>query len=231
VIVEICCSSKASLDNAIKGGASRLELCENLRDDGLTPSNAFLKKVLKIASIPTHILIRPRAGNFVYNVQEVNTIAAQIEMAKSMGVKGVVIGTLNKDNSLPIKVLKYMVKLAKPLDLTFHRAFDKVIQPKDSLKKIIDLGFDRILTSGQESTANSGLKLLIELQKIADDQLVIMPGGGINDQNCNLFFQAGFKEIHLSAKGSEKTADGEPVSDLTTIEKVVLSASKFKKNF
>ena len=229
MIVEICCSSKASLDNAIKGGASRLELCENLRDDGLTPSNAFLKKVLKIASIPTHILIRPRAGNFVYNVQEVNTIAAQIEMAKSMGVKGVVIGTLNKDNSLPIKVLKYMVKLAKPLDLTFHRAFDKVIQPKDSLKKIIDLGFDRILTSGQESTANSGLKLLIELQKIADDQLVIMPGGGINDQNCNLFFQAGFKEIHLSAKGSEKTADGEPVSDLTTIEKVVLSASKFKK--
>ncbi|MAV79536.1 MAG: copper homeostasis protein CutC [Flavobacteriaceae bacterium] len=231
VIVEICCSSKASFNNAIKGGASRLELCENLRDDGLTPSNAFLKKVLKIASIPTHILIRPRAGNFVYNVQEVNTIAAQIEMAKSMGVKGVVIGTLNKDNSLPIKVLKYMVKLAKPLDLTFHRAFDKVIQPKDSLKKIIDLGFDRILTSGQESTANSGFKLLIELQKIADDQLVIMPGGGINDQNCNLFFQAGFKEIHLSAKGSEKTADGEPVSDLTTIEKVVLSASKFKKNF
>jgi len=231
VIVEICCSSKASLDNAIKGGASRLELCENLRDDGLTPSNAFLKKVLKIASIPTHILIRPRAGNFVYNAQEVNTIAAQIEMAKSMGVKGVVIGTLNKDNSLPIKVLKYMVKLAKPLDLTFHRAFDKVIQPKDSLKKIIDLGFDRILTSGQESTANSGFKLLIELQKIADDQLVIMPGGGINDQNCNLFFQAGFKEIHLSAKGSEKTADGEPISDLTTIEKVVLSASKFKKNF
>ena len=93
------------------------------------------------------------------------------------------------------------------------------------------MGFDRILTSGQESTANSGFKLLIELQKIADDQLVIMPGGGINDQNCNLFFQAGFKEIHLSAKGSEKTADGEPVSDLTTIEKVVLSASKFKKNF
>ena len=229
MIVEICCSSKASLDNAIKGGASRLELCENLRDDGLTPSNAFLKKVLKIASIPTHILIRPRAGNFVYNVQEVNTIAAQIEMAKSMGVKGVVIGTLNKDNSLPIKVLKNMVELAKPLDLTFHRAFDKVIQPKDSLKKIIDLGFDRILTSGQESTANSGFKLLIELQKIADDQLVIMPGGGINDQNCNLFFQAGFNEVHLSAKGSEKTADGEPVSDLTTIEKVVLSASKFKK--
>lgn len=229
MIVEICCSSKASFNNAIKGGASRLELCENLRDDGLTPSNAFLKKVLKIASIPTHILIRPRAGNFVYNVQEVNSISAQIEMAKSMGVKGIVIGTLNKDNSLPIKILKNLVELAKPLDLTFHRAFDKVNQPKDSLKKIIDLGFDRILTSGQESTAISGLKLLIELQKIADDHLVVMPGGGINDQNCNLFFQAGFKEVHLSAKGSEKTANGEPISDLTTIEKVVLSASKFKQ--
>ena len=228
MIVEICCTSIASIKNALKGGASRLEICENLREDGLTPSTAFLKEVLKAASIPAHVLIRPRAGNFVYNIQEIKTIAAQIENAKSIGAKGIVIGALNKDNSLPIEVLKNWVELAKPLDLTFHRAFDKVVQPKDALKKIINLGFDRILTSGQESTAYVGLKLLVDLQEIAKDQLMIMPGGGINDQNCDLFFQAGFKEIHLSAKRNEKTSEGEPVSDTTIIKKVVASSTKFK---
>ena len=228
MIVEICCTSTDSIKNALKGGASRLELCEKLGLDGLTPSSFFLKQVLKFTSIPIHVLIRPRSGNFFYNHKEVKTIAAQIEKAKSIGAKGVVIGALNEDNSLPMMILKNWVQLAKPLDLTFHRAFDKVVRPKDSLKKIIDLGFDRILTSGQKSTAYSGLKLLVELQEIADDQLVIMPGGGINDQNCEFFFKVGFKEVHLSAKGNEKTADGEPISDLATIEKVVSLASKFK---
>ena len=216
------------MKNALIGGATRLEICENLKEDGLTPSTTFLKEVLKAASIPAHVLIRPRAGNFVYNIQEIKTIAVQIEKAKSTGAKGIVIGALNKDNSLPIEVLKNWVELAKPLDLTFHRAFDKVVQPKEAIKKIMNLGFDRILTSGQESSADSGLKLLVELQEIAEDKLMIMPGGGINDQNCNLFFQAGFKEIHLSAKGNEKTSEGEPVSDRTIIKKVVASSTKFQ---
>lgn len=148
-------------------------------------------------------------------------------MARSLGANGIVIGALNEDHSLPLNVLKNWVKIVQPMDLTFHRAFDQVISPQESLKKIMDLGFNRVLTSGQQAEAVKGLDLLVSLQKIANDQLVIMPGGGMNDQNCELFFKAGFKEIHLSAKGVDKTAIGEPVSDLKIIQKVVASASKF----
>ena len=226
--IEICCTSKASLYNAMNGGASRLELCENLMEDGLTPSLDFLKEVLGISPLAVHVLIRPRKGNFIYTSEELNTTAEQIEMAKSFGAQGIVMGALNEDRSLPLAVLKNWVALAKPLDLTFHRAFDQVIAPKESLKKLMDLGFDRVLTSGQQPTAEKGLDLLVQLQEIADNQLTIMPGGGVNDQNCELFFKAGFREIHLSAKGVEKTATGEPISDLATIRKVVNLSSNYK---
>ena len=181
--IEICCTSKASLYNAMNGGASRLELCENLMEDGLTPSLDFLKEVLGISPLAVHVLIRPRKGNFIYTSEELNTTAEQIEMAKSFGAQGVVMGALNEDRSLSLAVLKNWVALAKPLDLTFHRAFDQVIAPKESLKKLMDLGFDRVLTSGQQPTAEEGLDLLVQLQEIADNQLTIMPGGGVNDQN------------------------------------------------
>ena len=227
MIIEICCSSLASFHKAIKGGASRIELCENLLEDGITPTSGFLKDVLDQTSVPVHVLIRPRSGNFFYSSKEVKTIALQIEMARSMGANGVVIGALNKDHSLPMKILKNWVKIAQSLDLTFHRAFDQVITPKESLKKIMDLGFNRVLTSGQQVEAVQGLDLLLELQNISKDELVIMPGGGINDQNCELFFKAGFNEIHLSAKGTDKTDKGEPISDLKIIEKVVASTLKF----
>ena len=227
MIIEICCTSKPSLYNAINGGASRLELCENLLEDGLTPSPKFLEYVLNYSSIPVHVLIRPRRGNFVYTVEEKQTILTQIEMVKLSGAQGIVIGALNDDHSLPLDLLKKWVEMAQPLDLTFHRAFDNVVQPRESLKKIMDLGFDRVLTSGQQLIATKGLALLVELLNIAKDELVIMPGGGINDQNCQVFFKEGFKEIHLSGRGLDKTTNGEPISDLKIIQKVVALGSKF----
>ena len=189
MIIEICCTSKPSLYNAINGGGSRLELCENLLDGGLTPSSKFLEYVLNYSSIPIHVLIRPRRGNFVYSAREKQTILTQIEMVKLSGAQGIVIGALNDDNSLPLNLLKKWVKMAYPLDLTFHRAFDNVVQPRKSLKKIMDLGFNRVLTSGQKLMATKGLALLVELLNIAKNELVIMPGGGINDQNCEIFFR------------------------------------------
>lgn len=196
-------------------------------EDGLTPSTKFLSYALDHSTIPLHVLIRPRPGNFVYTLEEIKTTTKHIEMAKSMGAQGVVMGALNEDHTLPLSVLRDWVKIAHPLDMTFHRAFDQVSKPKESLKKIMDLGFNRVLTSGQQSTAIAGLGLLVELQNIAKDQMVIMPGGGINDQNCENFFKEGFKEIHLSAKGSDQMESGEPISDLKIIQKVVSSAKKF----
>jgi len=227
MIVEICCTSMPSVEAAIMGGASRLEVCENLLKDGLTPSMSFLGKVIQNTSLPIHVLIRPREGNFVYTESEITTTMNQIELAKEMGVHGVVVGALNSDHSLPIELLKKWIEKAKPLDLTFHRAFDQVIEPVESLKKIIDLGFNRILTSGQATIAAEGLDLLVKLKNIANEQLTIMPGGGINPLNCELFFKEGFKEVHLSAKGSNRTPKGEPISDPEIIKKVVASASKF----
>ncbi len=225
--IEICCTSIASLNNALEGGASRLEVCENLLEDGLTPSASFLGKVIQNTSLPIHVLIRPRKGNFVYTESEIRTTINQIELAKEMGVHGVVVGALNSDHSLPIKTLKKWIEKAKPLDLTFHRAFDQVIEPEESLKKIIDLGFNRILTSGQATSAAEGLDLLLKLKNIANERLTILPGGGINHLNCELFFKEGFKEVHLSAKGNNRTPEGEPISDTEIIKKVVASASKF----
>lgn len=227
MIVEICCSSKISLNHSIEGGASRIELCENVLEDGLTPSPSFLKYVLETAPFAVHVLIRPRKGNFTYSREEIKTTESQIERAKSLGAQGIVMGALNEDGSLPMEVLRRWVTIAQPLDLTFHRAFDHVIQPMESLKKIMDLGFDRVLTSGKQPTATLGLALLKDLQALADEQIVIMPGGGLNDQNCDLFFKEGFREIHLSAKGKEKTKTGEPISDLEIIKKVVDSASNY----
>lgn len=225
--IEICCTSIASLNNALEGGASRLEVCENLLEDGLTPSASFLGKVIQNTSLPIHVLIRPRKGNFVYTESEIRTTINQIELAKEMGVHGVVVGALNSDHSLPIKTLKKWIEKAKPLNLTFHRAFDQVIEPEESLKKIIDLGFNRILTSGQATSAAEGLDLLLKLKNIANERLTILPGGGINHLNCELFFKEGFKEVHLSAKGNNRTPEGEPISDTEIIKKVVASASKF----
>lgn len=225
--IEICCTSIASLNNALEGGASRLEVCENLLEDGLTPSPSFLGKVIQNTSLPIHVLIRPRKGNFVYTESEIRTTINQIELAKEMGVHGVVVGALNSDHSLPIKTLKKWIEKAKPLDLTFHRAFDQVIEPEESLKKIIDLGFNRILTSGQATSAAEGLDLLLKLKNIANERLTILPGGGINHLNCELFFKEGFKEVHLSAKGNNRTPEGEPISDTEIIKKVVASASRF----
>jgi copper homeostasis protein len=173
-------------------------------------------------------LIRPRRGNFTYSYEEIKTVEEQIEWAQSMGVQGVVIGALNEDRSLPLPVLKKWVATAKSMDLTFHRAFDRVIHAEESLKKIIDLGFNRVLTSGQQQTALQGIGLLNKLNQIAQGKLVVMPGGGINDQNCDLFFKEGFDEIHLSGKGKEKTALKEPIADLNTIRKVVACAQKYQ---
>ena len=229
MIVEICCTSTPSLKNAIKGGASRLEICEHLMEDGLTPSPTFLQEVIETTRLPINVLIRPRRGNFTYSYEEIKTVEEQIEWAQSMGVQGVVIGALNEDRSLPLPVLKKWVATAKSMNLTFHRAFDRVIHAEESLKKIIDLGFNRVLTSGQQQTALQGIGLLNKLNQIAQGKLVVMPGGGINEQNCDLFFKEGFDEIHLSGKGKEKTALGEPIADLNTIRKVVACAQQYQQ--
>jgi len=228
MVIEICCSSISSVKNAINYGANRIELCQDLRNDGITPSKRLLNSAIKISTKPINVLIRPRIGDFFYNSEEIKLIEYEIKQIKSLPINGIVIGILNRENDLPINVLKKLAQIIKPLDLTFHRAFDIVNNPIKSMNKLIEIGFDRILTSGQSDTAEKGLKMLLELKEKANGKISIMPGGGINENNCHIFLKNGFNEIHLSAKKKKKENKIEPIADPEIIKKVVLSSLNHK---
>ena len=228
MVIEICCSSVSSVKNAINYGANRIELCQDLRNDGITPSKRLLNSAIKISTKPINVLIRPRIGDFFYDSEEIKLIEYEIKQIKSLPINGIVIGILNRENDLPINVLKKLAQIIKPLDLTFHRAFDIVNNPIKSMNKLIEIGFDRILTSGQSDTAEKGLKMLLELKEKANGKISIMPGGGINENNCHIFLNNGFNEIHLSAKKKKKENKIEPIADPEIIKKVVLSSLNHK---
>ena len=217
----------ASVLNAIKGKAHRIELCQDLLADGLSPSSEFLKEVTAVCKLPIHVLVRPRAGNFFYNSKEIEQIEKDIERIKKFPIQGIVIGALNKDGSLAIELLDKWKKMCPNLDFTFHRAFDVVKDPEEAVRQLIRLGYDRILTSGTESKAFEGLDLLKKLNFKYSNQITLMPGGGINHKNVHQFLEAGFKQIHLSAKDENETFSGDPVSNLNIIRSVIETASQF----
>ena len=197
--LEICANSYQSAKNAQKAGAHRIELCQELSVGGITPSYGLLKQVIDNFNIPVYVLIRPRGGNFVYSDAEFEIIKHDIEVCKELGCAGIVSGVLRDYNSIDIRRTKELVDLSKPLDFTFHRAFDEVKNPKDALEQLVDLGVHRVLTSGQQKTAEVGLELLKELNDIANGRITILAGGGVNSQNALKFKQAGLKEFHASA--------------------------------
>ena len=197
--LEICANSYQSAKNAQTGGADRIELCSELSIGGITPSYGLIKNVLNKLNIETFVLIRPRSGNFIYSDIEFEIMKQNIEVCKTLGCHGIVSGILNKDNTLNIERTKALVMLSKPLPFTFHRAFDCVPNPLETMEQLIDLGVERILTSGQSESAKSGIEILKTLKQKAKQRIKILPGGGIRSENISLFKENGFKEIHSSA--------------------------------
>ena len=199
MILEVCANSYESALNAQKGGAQRIELCEDLAVGGLTPNFELSKKVISELNIPVFILIRPRDGDFNYSGEEFKQIKKDIILFKELGCKGIVSGILTKkDNNIDISRTRELIELSKPLEFTFHRAFDEVLNPIQALHQLIKLKADRILTSGQAETAVKGLDLLKELINIAENKIIIMPGSGVNINNILEFKKIGSKEIHGS---------------------------------
>jgi copper homeostasis protein len=225
--LEICANSYQSALNAQKAGADRIELCSELSVGGITPSNGLLKIVSENITIPVHVLIRPRSGGFYYADVEFEQMKEDIKICKEFGFNAIVSGVLNADATIDIERTKELIELAKPLSFTFHRAFDCVENPKKALVQLIALGVDRILTSGLQRKAENGIELLIELQEIAKDKLLILPGSGINTTNAQLFKKAGFKEIHSSASKIIATSSvffdktSQTVSDIETIHEIL----------
>lgn len=199
MILEICASSYQSAVNAQNAGAHRIELCSELALGGITPSYGLLKKVIENVSIPVHVLIRPRSGNFTYSEEEFAVMKADINICKELGCQGIVSGVLKDNNTIDVIRTQELIALAKPLSFTFHRAFDWIENSFEALDILINAGATRILTSGKSTIATDGMELLKSLSEKANNKLIILPGGGINSENAILFKQAGFKEIHCSA--------------------------------
>ena len=210
--VEICANSYESAINAEKAGADRIELCTELAVGGITPSYGLINKVIEDISIQVNVLIRPRSGDFSYSDAEFDIMKRDILFCKEQGCNSIVSGVLKNDNTIDIPRTKELIEFAKPLSFTFHRAFDWVENPRKSIEKLIELGVQRVLTSGQEISAVSGLKLLKIMHQQCGDRLIILPGGGIYEANIVQFKNAGFKEIHFSATKLRRTLNTVKVS-------------------
>ena len=173
--------------------------------DGLTPSAEMMESAISLGT-PVQVLIRPREGDFVYNEDEVESMIRDIRLAKRLGANGVVIGALKSDGSIDEGIVRRLVEEAKGLSITFHRAFDVCSQPLEALEQIISLGCNRLLTSGQASSAEQGIPLIKRLVEQSGGRLIIMPGAGVNQENARrILSETGAHEIHGSLRRNGST--------------------------
>lgn len=182
-ILEICAASVASAINAQEGGAHRIELCDNLCEGGTTPSYGMIRAARKQLKIKLHILIRPRGSDFIYTGQEMDIIREDVIQCKALGVDGIVTGFLLPDGNIDMERTNEIAELAHPLSVTFHRAFDMAKDPFLALSEIRRARIDRILTSGQKNNAVEGKELIRDLVGTAGDDIIIMAGAGLNEDN------------------------------------------------
>jgi copper homeostasis protein len=182
-------------------GANRIELCVNPGDGGTTPNYGYIKAARKLLQIELYCMIRPRNGDFFYSDEDFAIMKEDIKTAKNLGCDGIVIGLLNKDGSVAKEQCKQLVELAYPLGVTFQRAFDRVKDPFTALEDVIETGCERILTSGLVPSCHDGAKLIGELNKKADDRIIIMPGSGLRSSNIiDVANITGATEFHTSAR-------------------------------
>ena len=199
MIIEICATSLKSIINAQDAGAHRIELCQQYLIGGITPNQSFTLESIQNSRIPINILIRPRGGDFNFTDEEFDVMIESICDFKKYKVNGFVVGFLNDKNKLDSNRLAEFRNITKGYELIFHRAFDYLNNQDESLELLIENNFDRILCSGSTNDSEQGLEKLIYLKNIAGNKISIMPGGGVNLRNFNLFKSSNFNEIHLSA--------------------------------
>lgn len=201
IMLEVCVDTPESIRNAMDAKADRLELCSSLIVGGLTPSIGLVKYALTYGKTPCNALIRPRNGNFVFSSEEIAVMEEDIKQLRQLGVHGFVIGALTQDGEIDIPATQRLIQAAGDADITFHRAFDLVVDAKLALQTLIELGVSRILTSGQQATALKGVVLIRELQQLAGNKLSIMAGAGVDESNAKtIITQTGISEIHASCK-------------------------------
>ena len=200
MICEICVDSVEGATAARDAGAARVELCASLIEGGITPSRGMIRQARAISGIKLHVIIRPRGGDFLFSPEEFAVMAADIETARAEGADGVVIGQLTADGLIDVPRTRELMSIARPMAVTFHRAFDMTPDPFAALETLIGLGVERVLTSGQEASVLEGLPLITELVRRAGDRIIVMPGGGITPRNVDRIVGAAKpSEIHFAA--------------------------------
>jgi copper homeostasis protein len=200
VILEACVDSVESALAAQAGGAHRVELCEDLLEGGTTPSAGMIEVCRERLQIPVHVLIRPRGGDFVYSNLEIEVMQRDIALARRLGVKGVVYGALHADGTVDVERTKALLGVSRPLSVTFHRAFDFTPDADAALDTLIELGIDRVLTSGQAPTALEGTRTLARLVTRAAGRIRILAGGGLTEENvARVVASSGVAEVHVRA--------------------------------
>lgn len=248
--VEICANSAESCKIAQEGGADRVELCAGMSEGGTTPSAGEIMTARNLLTQGTklHVMIRPRGGDFVYSPLEVEAMVHDIDMAHDLLADGVVLGCLTNEGNVDDHLMTKLIRRARGMSVTFHRAFDMCRNPSETLEELIDLGVDRVLSSGQQSTAEQGIPLLRKLQEQAEGRILIMAGCGVNETNIvKIASETGVREFHFSGKvhvpssmkyknqsvsmGGDGTVN-EYTRDLTSLEKVkntIAALDKFMK--
>lgn len=196
MLLERCCISAQEVAEARIAGASRVELCRSLELGGVTPDVEEIRGSLS-CGIPVNVLVRPRGGDFVYSEDEVRTMLDSIRLCRELGVSGIVAGALDRNGNVDTGTMRRLLSESEGMSFTFHRAFDRCRDPFTALEEIIALGCDRILTSGQESSAVEGAPLLAELVRRAAGRIIIMPGAGITPANIDTLARlTGAVEFH-----------------------------------
>lgn len=205
-IIEIATTDYATTKSAVEGGADRIELCAALVEGGTTPSYGTIKQCRETFEVDLFPIIRPRGGDFLYSKREYEIMMEDAKLCKQLGCDGVVIGLLMKNGEIDIKRTAELINLAYPLEVTFHRAFDRCKDPFEALEQLIEIGCQRILTSGQKPAAPDGVDLIAELVAMADQRIIIMPGSGVRKENIKMLAdRTGAMEFHSSLRSKAKS--------------------------
>ena len=206
-LFEVCANSVESCLAAQEGGANRVELCAGVPEGGTTPSYGEISLAREmLTSTRLHVIIRPRGGDFLYSPIAVKAMLKDIEIARQLKADGVVFGCLTEEGEIDMPAMRELMEASKGLSVTFHRAFDVCCDPRKALEQIIELGCDRILTSGQQPTAEAGMPLLKELQQQANGRIILLAGCGVNEKNiARIAAHTGIQEFHFSARENIKS--------------------------
>jgi copper homeostasis protein len=206
-IIEIATSDFITTQAAVDGGADRIELCANLTEGGTTPSYGHIRQCREAFDKLIYPIIRPRGGDFLFTDEEFSIMLQDVKLCKELACDGVVIGLLNAGGTIDIKRTSKLIEAAYPLGATFHRALDRCSNPFEAMEQLIQIGCERILTSGQKQSAPDAVDMIDQLNREADERIVIMPGSGVRKENIKMIAdKTGCTEFHSSLRSKRKTS-------------------------